>query len=84
MQQHSVTATTTYNIRSVKESEKKENIQFLCPIFVNMIFVNGESEDVGLRVSYREPDQPPGPSPVPPMETPYLQREARPGAEQGP
>src|SRR6266568_3288066 len=43
-----------------------------------------EGEDPGLGGLYREPEASPGPSPVPPMETPYLQREARPGAEQGP
>ncbi len=31
-----------------------------------------------------EPDASPGPLPVHPMETPYLQREPRPGAGQGP
>src|SRR6266568_4499666 len=43
-----------------------------------------EGEDPGLGGLYREPEASPGPSPVPPMETPYLQREARPGAEPGP
>src|SRR6266496_857610 len=43
-----------------------------------------EGEDPGLGGLDREPEASPGPSPVPPMETPYLQREARPGAEPGP
>src|SRR6266496_4606440 len=44
-----------------------------------------EGEDQGLGGLYREPEASPGPSPVPPMETPYLQQlEARPGAEPGP
>src|SRR6266496_1312485 len=43
-----------------------------------------EGEDPGLGGLYREPEPSPGPSPVSPMETPYLQLEARPGAEQGP
>src|SRR6266496_3664272 len=43
-----------------------------------------EGEDQGLGGLYREPEASPGPSPVPPMETPYLQLEARPGAEPGP
>src|SRR6266581_893375 len=35
-------------------------------------------------VEGEDPEASPDPSPVPPLETPYLQREARPGAEQGP
>src|SRR6266568_8937418 len=44
-----------------------------------------EGEDQGLGGLDREPGTSPGPSPRPPMETPYLQQlEARPGAEPGP